>query len=336
MRTLRSEKEIMANWKDSPAHPLVSISCLAYNHEPYIEDALEGFLIQETDFPFEILIHDDASTDHTADKIREYEYNYPNLIKPIYQSVNQYSKQIKPVSEFNDVRAKGKYIAICEGDDFWTDPFKLHKQVDILQADEKIVLVITNSSVCDLNGKLIEKERLVIPPSNKQGSYNLHDFFSGGHRYPTLSAVFRKESRDRISAQSTRMHNPFLGDWILWVLLLAEGNSYFLNQVTASYRINPTSLTHTVNAIKRWEADFKIRKQLVGFLSAEYQNYLKNDWYGYFMMSMAYRKNKQPFFFIFYQGRSFFCHPRNYASKITDMLKSKKSITTDQSVHKNK
>jgi glycosyltransferase involved in cell wall biosynthesis len=323
MRTLRSEQEIMSKWKSVSDQPLVSISCIAYNHEPFIEDALEGFLIQETDFPFEILIHDDASTDRTAEIIREYETRYPNLIKPIYQSVNQFSQQIKPVSDFNYARAKGKYIAICEGDDFWTDPFKLQKQVDILQADEKIVAVITNSSTCDLNGKLIEKDRLVTPPSNKQGSYNLHDFFSGGHRYPTLTAVFRKESRESFSAQTTRMLNPFLGDWILWVLLLTQGNVFFMDQVTASYRVNPNSLTHTVNAIKRWQADFKIRRQLIEYLPDEYHKYLKNDWYGYFMMSMAYRKNKQVPFFILYQIRSFFCHPGNYYRKIIEMVKSK-------------
>src|SRR6056297_583375 len=124
MRNLRSEQQIMANWYDGPSNPIVSISCITYNHEPYIEDALEGFLLQETDFPFEILIHDDASTDHTADIIREYESTFPTLIKPIYQSENQYSQGNRP-GIINIKRAKGEYIALCEGDDYWTDPFKL-------------------------------------------------------------------------------------------------------------------------------------------------------------------------------------------------------------------
>lgn len=108
--------------------PLVSICCITYNHAPYIRQCLEGFLIQKTTFPFEILIHDDASTDGTADIIREYEARYPHLIKPIYQVENQYSKGTKISSTYNYPRAKGKYIALCEGDDYWTDPLKLQNK----------------------------------------------------------------------------------------------------------------------------------------------------------------------------------------------------------------
>lgn len=110
---------------------LVSISCITYNHEPYIRECLDGFIMQKTDFAFEVLIHDDASTDKTADIIREYEAKFPNLIKPIYQTENQFSKKVGSINaKFNYPRAKGKYIALCEGDDYWTDPLKLQKQVD--------------------------------------------------------------------------------------------------------------------------------------------------------------------------------------------------------------
>jgi len=105
----------------SNTDPLVSICCLTYNHAPYIRDAIEGFLMQKTNFPVEILIHDDASTDGTADIIREYETRYPDIIKPIYQTENQYSKGVKISWEYQFSRARGKYIALCEGDDYWTD-----------------------------------------------------------------------------------------------------------------------------------------------------------------------------------------------------------------------
>ena len=113
--------------------PLVSIFTLAYNHAPYIRQCLEGFLMQRTTFSFECLIHDDASTDETADIIREYESRYPDIIKPIYQTENQYSKGGGITRKFLIPRAQGKYIAICEGDDYWTDPLKLQKQVDFLE-----------------------------------------------------------------------------------------------------------------------------------------------------------------------------------------------------------
>ena len=130
MRELRTEDEIIANWKGDIDQPFVSICCITYNHEPYIEDALEGFLIQETDFPFEILIHDDASTDRTADIVREYEAKYPRLIKPIYQTENQYSKTVYQSinGKFNIPRAKGEYLAFCEGDDYWISSVKLERQ----------------------------------------------------------------------------------------------------------------------------------------------------------------------------------------------------------------
>jgi len=107
--------------------PIVSICCITYNHEKYIRDAIEGFLMQKTLFPIEILIHGDASTDKTADIIKEYEVKYPDIIKPIYQTENQFSKGVSISATYQFPRARGKYIAICEGDDYWTDPHKLQK-----------------------------------------------------------------------------------------------------------------------------------------------------------------------------------------------------------------
>lgn len=120
--------------------PLVSISVIAYNHEKYIRQCLDGILMQNVNFPYEILIHDDASPDGTADIIREYEAKYPDIIKPIYQTENQFSKVgVGAISRFNDERARGKYIAQCEGDDYWTDPGKLQMQVDFLEAHPEYV-----------------------------------------------------------------------------------------------------------------------------------------------------------------------------------------------------
>lgn len=118
---------MVSNIKQSP---LVSITCLTYNHAPYLRQCLDGFVMQKTSFPIEILIYDDASEDGTQDIIREYERKYPDLIKPIYQTENQYSKGVKVEFVYNYPRAKGKYIAFCEGDDYWTDPNKLQKQID--------------------------------------------------------------------------------------------------------------------------------------------------------------------------------------------------------------
>lgn len=101
--------------------PLVSIACTTYNHEKYIALAIEGFLLQKTSFPIEIIIHDDASTDKTAEIVKSYEKIHHDLITAIYQTENQYSKGIKPYPNYVFPKARGKYIALCEGNDYWIE-----------------------------------------------------------------------------------------------------------------------------------------------------------------------------------------------------------------------
>ncbi len=116
--------------------PLLAIKCCVYNHEPYLRDCLDGIIMQQTNFSFVAVVHDDASTDNSAAIIREYAGKYPSIIKPIYEVENQYSKPNRALGKLmNDaINATGaKYVAICEGDDYWTDPNKLQKQVDFME-----------------------------------------------------------------------------------------------------------------------------------------------------------------------------------------------------------
>ncbi len=122
----------------NPTVPLVSVSVISYNHEKYIRQCLDGILTQEVNFPYEVLVHDDASPDGTAEIIREYEVKYPGIIRPIYQTENQYSRGID-VSRFNFDRARGKYLAFCEGDDYWTNSEKLQKQVSFLETHPEYI-----------------------------------------------------------------------------------------------------------------------------------------------------------------------------------------------------
>lgn len=130
MNELVLEKDIMKHWQDDSGKPLVSICCITFNQVAYIEKTLKGFLIQETTFPIEILIHDDVSNDGTFELIEQYQKLYPNLIRCIRPETNQYS-----VSKFAFIKtfmqqAEGKYIAWCEGDDYWIESKKLQMQVD--------------------------------------------------------------------------------------------------------------------------------------------------------------------------------------------------------------
>ena len=116
--------------------PLVSIECLVYNHAPFLRQCLDGFVMQKTDFPFEAIVHDDASTDNSAEIIREYAEKYPDIIKPIYETENQYSKDDGTLERIVNgaIHSNAKYVALCEGDDYWTNPLKLQKQVDYMEA----------------------------------------------------------------------------------------------------------------------------------------------------------------------------------------------------------
>ena len=118
--------------------PLVAIHCLVYNHGPFLRDCFEGFVMQQTNFPFVAIVHDDASTDGSAAIISEYAEKYPDIIKPIYETENQYSKRDGALGRIMNaaIDATGaKYVAICEGDDYWTDPLKLQKQVGFMEAN---------------------------------------------------------------------------------------------------------------------------------------------------------------------------------------------------------
>lgn len=240
---------------ESDREPLVSICCLTYNHEPYIRDAIEGFLMQKTDFPFEILIHDDASTDGTADIIREYETKYPDIIKPIYQTENQYSKGIKISATYNYPRAKGKYIALCEGDDYWIDPYKLQKQVDFLEKNEEYGICFTYSNKINEKGKLIE-----LINSTAEIEYHQYDFLIG-RKYQTRTAtiVLNREILRNEKYINTKIYN---GD--TWIKILATENKkgIVLPFISAVYRIHSGGIWSRADTFSKCERsynDWKIK-----------------------------------------------------------------------------
>ena len=122
---------------------VVSIRCLVYNHASYLHQCLDGLVMQQADFDFEAIVHDDASTDGSAAIIREYAEKYPEIIKPIYETENQYSKGDGTLDRIMNaaIHPEARYIAVCEGDDYWTDPFKLQKQVNLLERHQDVGLV---------------------------------------------------------------------------------------------------------------------------------------------------------------------------------------------------
>jgi len=133
---LRDEADITRNW--SGDRPVVSVICATYQHVDFIEDALRGFLGQQTDFPFEILVRDDASTDGTADIVREFASRYPNIIRAVLETTNGWPT--RRASAILRPMARGDYIAVCEGDDYWISVAKLQRQIDVLRGRPDAVL----------------------------------------------------------------------------------------------------------------------------------------------------------------------------------------------------
>jgi len=220
----RTEQKIMINWNKDLDQPVVSVCCTTYNHEDYIAEAIDGFLMQETDFPFEILIRDDCSTDKTTEIVKEYADKYPSLIKPVFEKENTYSQGVKPMSQLYKV-AMGRYIALCEGDDYWTDSLKLQKQVDFLEGNKEYVMCgsqyinsLEKKTLCKKLGTITFKDNII------------------GNKFGTLTVMFRKKY---INKKLLEYLQPMpIGDWPLWMALLIYGDGYILSDVTAVYRIH--------------------------------------------------------------------------------------------------
>ncbi len=209
----------------------VSINCVTYNHEKYIRDALDSFLSQKTNFEFEILVHDDASLDKTTKIIEKYQKKHPKIIKPIYQKSNQYSQGKRIFYEFNHKRAIGKYVAMCEGDDYWTDNYKLQKQFDYMEND-------TNCTICVHSVEIINnltKRQNEIHPFKENSKFNLSDYLKKNLFLSTSSIFYRKKAFDN---PPKFFLDATVGDTPLKMILLKHGHGYYLDEVMSTYRKN--------------------------------------------------------------------------------------------------
>jgi glycosyltransferase involved in cell wall biosynthesis len=208
--------------------PLVSISCITFNHSLYIRNCLDGLINQRTNFDFEILIHDDASNDGTREIIEEYSLRNPN-IKAICQNENQYSKGIRGImARFNFPRARGKYIALCEGDDYWTDPFKLQKQVDFLEANPDYSLCFHPVSILMPDNELKE-DFITKPPSD---DIEIMQLAKHGNFIHTPSILFRNVVQ---VFPNSLLQSP-IGDYCLQMVLAESGKFKMLHENMAVYR----------------------------------------------------------------------------------------------------
>lgn len=251
---------------------LVSISCITYNHEKYIADAIESFLMQKTSFKYEILIHDDASTDRTAEIIREYEKNYPDLIKPIFQTENQYSKGIQ-VEIFNIKRAKGKYFALCEGDDYWTDPYKLQKQVEYMEAHSECSLCVHAGKVISaLDNKLISYNR----PYKRNKDFLASEVIEGGGGLFLTNSMFCRT--EFVQDRPDFIKKATASDYPLAINLSLLGTVNYMDEFMSVYRLGGEGswTSRSFSDIEKKQQHFDEIAEMLDELN-QYTNYKYNE-----------------------------------------------------------
>ena len=224
--------------------PLVTIRCTVYNHEPFLRQCLDGFVMQQTTFPFEAIIHDDASTDGSAAIIREYAEKYPNIIKPIYETENKYSKRGQ-ISKIMDaaMHPSSKYIATCEGDDYWTDPHKLQIQVDFLESHPDYVISSHDFSVFDNNKNVIRYNGNVrykdFSFDEKFNGYEYCTFsFDDSFHLRFLATLANVYRRDDYINDEKRNQIPYIYDFVLFYFILKKGKCALLKKNMATYRVH--------------------------------------------------------------------------------------------------
>jgi len=234
--------------------PLLSILCITYNHAPYIRQCLDGFIMQKVNFPIEVLINDDASTDGTADIIREYEQKYPDIIKPLYQTENQFSKGIPVNWIYNYPRIKGKYFTTCEGDDYWIDDCYLKDGVMFLEQHKEYNCYAANT-ICK-------------KPNSEEPIVNALDYNNIGHDVSFDNYLYLHTSarmyRNIIDLTASFDPLPCLADSYLWYIYLDKGKVFFEHKIVSVYRITGkgiwTNLTKKEQINQNYEANILANK----------------------------------------------------------------------------
>ncbi|MEX9611153.1 glycosyltransferase [Providencia manganoxydans] len=226
-----SEADIYKNWKYTDK-VYISCVCIAYNHENYIRDALDSILAQKTEYRFELIIHDDKSTDGTREIILEYKEKFPNIVKLILQEENQYSKcpRIIPLTA---PYLDGNYVTICEGDDFWIDENKINLQYSALTENNNIDICFTSALTLDPHGNTAKIS--YFDDRNKKYFDLNHVIKGGGGFMPTASIMVNK----KILTELPKWYfDAPVGDYFLQIFSSISNGAIYIPSISCVYRIN--------------------------------------------------------------------------------------------------
>ena len=251
---------------DNSTPLMVTIRCTVYNHAKYLRQCLDGIVMQKTSFHFIAIVHDDASTDNSAVIIKEYAQKYPSIIVPIYETENVYSKDKGKLRAIMDEAClPGKYMAYCEGDDYWLDPYKLQKQVDIMESNEDLGLIYGKSVQFDDAKQRFLKRQL----GERTGSPT--DLLLS-NTVPTATALVRMSLyKDYLSDKDLTRNQRIMGDYPLWIYCSVASKVEFLDEVMAVYRVLPESASHSNTNRKKLEDFYYSATQMKLFFNKRYR-----------------------------------------------------------------
>lgn len=247
-------------------HPVVvSIRCATYNHVNYIRKCLEGFVMQQTTFPFEAIVHDDASTDGTTEILREFADKYPNIIKPVIEKENLWSRQDGSLTKKLNENLRGKYIALCDGDDYWTDPYKLQKQVDFLESHMEFSLVHTSFGYIDKEGNDIPVPEI---PLYKTLKMNIRDGYVWHKHLVHSTFILFSTVMYRTGLMEMEENRADHG---MFMCCARQGKVYYIDNETTKYRITQLSVMRNSQSIVSLAIRNDIFRQLYYYTSNKYK-----------------------------------------------------------------
>lgn len=258
--------------------PMVTVLCLTFNQVKYVEAMLEGVVNQITNFDYEVIIHDDASTDGTAIILHEYEKKYPELIKVIYEKENQWSKGVKITQKNLMPLVTGKYVAFCEGDDFWIDHNKLQEQVDFLEGHLDYVCVAHNALCMDI------KDNKIYSLNNFETSRDVHEWEIIDRQFPFLATASKIYRRNAFTLNGFFLECGEVGDMCTEYNAILQGKFYYIDKIMSVYRCASEG-SWTVRAQKS-EYSLKFRAKFLRFMKL-YNDYTKGKYQYYIECFMS-------------------------------------------------
>lgn len=264
--------------------PMVAIWCITYNQANYIRKTLDGFINQKTSFRFVAIVHDDASTDGTSEVIKEYANRFPEIIFPILEIENQYSKKngfIGAIIRTAAAATGAKYYAECEGDDYWLKTDKLQRQFNILESHSECTIAVNRVQKVDKSGFCLNS---TIPPAEsfKEGEFTLgdlvnHEFLKGKWTFQTSSFFFREEMVQLNLHNKKTVFKDFpYGDMPLLLTCLLNGNGYYIDEIMGCYTVLSGGYNSSMRSNKKIASQnyLKVGKALKAF--NEYTRYQYN------------------------------------------------------------